>query len=356
MYAELSGQERPIPKFSSSIGNAAADSAKIMDTKASTFWSNNARQQVGQWYCLDHGSTININNICLITGGTRRNDYPECVQFELSDDGKNWSPIGSPQRGNVAIVNLSKEPARARYVRFRITEPRPNWLSICEFAVNRSLPPYVDSSVTGCNLTAYSNKGDIGINRVMEVCQLSAGGHITLELPSPVYPEWMEINLENPNLATWGTIEATLESGRVVQLQAPVHKNRFYLRKAELPNERIAALRVTNKGASAQEIKVTIFRIGITEGALDTDTRTITDADIATSYLCSKAALDVSLPVPEGSTELILVGNAAWNVTNASLTREGEHVRRYKLTPGATSVRITHPRKEQTFLNEAIFR
>ena len=356
VYAELSGQERPIPKFSASTGNAAVDNAKLMDSKATTFWSNNARQQVGQWYCLDHGSSININNICLITGGSRRNDYPECVQFELSDDGITWVPVGAPQRGNIAIVNLSKEPARARYVRFRITEPRPNWLSICEFAVNRTLPPYVDSTVTGSKLSAYSNKTDIGINRVMEVSKLPAGGHISLELPSPVYPEWIEINLENSGLGTWGSIEATLESGRVVQLQAPVRNNRFHISKAELPHERVSAVRVANKSDSEQEIKLTIFRVGVTADAFDTDTRCITDADIATSYLCSKAALDVTLPIPEGSTELILVGNAAWNVTNATPTREGEHVRRYQLKPGATSVRITHPKKDQTFLNEAIFR
>ncbi len=356
VYAELSGQERPVPKFSASTGNAAKESAKLMDGRPATFWSNDARQQAGQWYSLDHGSPININNICLITGGPRANDHPNCVQFELSDDGQTWTPIGAPQRGNMAIVNLSKEPARARYVRFRITEPRHNWLSICEFAVNRSLPPYVDSTVIGTNLTAYSNKGDIGINRVMEVSTLNAGDHITLELPSPVYPEWIELNLENPNLMTWGTVELTLESGRTVQLQGAVRNNRLYIPKSELPAERVSSLHVVNKGDTAQQIKVTIFRLGITEGAFDTDPRTITDANIATSYLCSKAALDVTLPIPEGSTELILVGNAAWNITNATLTREGEHVRRYKLTPGASSVRITHPKQEQTFLNEAIFR
>ncbi len=356
VYAELSGQERPIPKFSASIGNTREETSKILDSRPDTFWSNNARQQAGQWYCLDYGSPITINNICLITGGARRNDYPECVQFELSDDAKDWQPVGSPQRGNMAIVNLSKEPAKARYVRFRITEPRHNWLSICEFAANRTLPPYVDSTLTGCNLTAFSNKGDIGINRVMEVCRISPGSYITLELPTPIFPEWVEINLENGELASWGTIELTLESGRVVQLRKPVVKNRFFIPKAELPSERISALRVTNSGKTTQEIKLTIFRVGITENAFDTDTRCITDADIATSYLCSKAALDVTLPVPEGSSELILVGNAAVKVSHATLTKEGEHVRRYKLAPGATSVRITHPQKEHTFLNEAIFR
>ncbi len=356
VYAELSGQQRPVPKFSASTGNAASENVKLMDSKPDTFWSNDAHQKAGQWYCLDHGSIININNICLITGGARRYDYPNAVQFELSDDGKNWSPIGAPQRGNVAIINLSKEPARARYVRFRITEPRPNWLSICEFAVNRTLPPYVDSSVIGANLTAFSNKSDIGINRVMEVCQLPANGYITLELPSPVYPEWIEINLENNRLGTWGKIEVTLESGRVVQLSAPVVNNRVHIKKSELPGERIAALRVSNTADTTQEIKLTIFRVGIPENAFDTDTRCITDADIATSYIGAKAALDVTLPVPEGSKELILVGNSNWNVTNATLSKKGEHVRRYKLTPGATSVRITHPQQEHTFLNEAIFR
>ena len=356
VYAELSGQKRAVPKFTASCGNPKAEPARIMDGRPSSFWSNDCHQQVGQWYCLDHGSPISINNICLIMGGQRQKDYPETVQFEVSDDAANWQPVGAPQHGNMAIVNLSKSPIRARYVRFRIITPRPNWLSICEFAVNRTLPPYVDSDVEGQNLTAYSNNTDIGINRVMEVFHLAPQRHITLELPTPIHPEWVQMNLENGQINQWGAITLTLESGQVVPLQAEVKNNRIYVKKEQLPKERITAMSITNTGSETQEIKLTIFNIGITPDALDTDTRSIYDADIATAYLCSKAALDATFPVPDGATELITVGNIRCGVTGATLTSEGEHVRRYKIQPGVKEVHITHPKKEYSFLNEVIFK
>ena len=356
VYAELSGQKRPVPRFTASCGNANAEVPRIMDGRPATFWSNDAFQKEGQWYCLDHGSPVSINNICLVMGGTRQKDYPECVQFEISDDGRNWQAVGSPQYGNMAIVNLSKSPIRARYVRFRIVTPRPNWLSICEFAVNRTLPPYVDSNVEGRNLTAYSNNTDIGINRVMEVFKLDPQDFITLELPTPISPEWVQINLENEHLASWGTITLTLESGKVVPLEVEVANNRLFIKKERLPQERITAMSVANSSATAQEVKLTLFNIGITPDAFDTDTRCITDADIATAYLCSKAALDVTFPVPDGATELITVGNMQCKVSGATLIKSGEHINRYRIDPAASKVRLTHPRQQYRFLNEVIFK
>ena len=356
VYAELSGQKRAVPRFTASCGNPKAEPARIMDGRPNSFWSNDCRQQADQWYCLDHGSPVSINNICLIMGGQRQKDYPETVQFEVSDDATNWQPVGSPQHGNMAIVNLSNAPIRARYVRFRIVTPRPNWLSICEFAVNRTLPPYVDSDVEGQNLTAYSNNSDIGINRVMEVFKLKPKHHITLELPTPIHPEWVQMNLENGQINQWGNITLTLESGQVVPLQAEAKNNRIFVKKEHLPKERITAMSISNTGSEAQEIKLTIFNIGITPDALDTDTRSIYDADIATAYLCSKAPLDATFPVPDGATELITVGNIRCGVTGATLTTEGEHVCRYKIQPGVKQVRITHPKKAYSFLNEVIFK
>ena len=356
VYADLSGQKRSIPKFSASIGNTQTETNKIMDSKPSSFWSNGAFQKEGQWYCLDHGSPISINNICLVMGGPRQRDYPECVQFEVSDSGTNWQPVGMPQRGNLAIVNLSQNPIRARYVRFRIVTPRPNWLSICEFAVNRALPPYVDTTIPGRNFTAYSNTADIGINRVMEVFPMAPQDFISLELPTPLKPEWIQLNMENPDLMKWGKLTLTLESGKKVQLQSEVIKNRFYMKKDELPNERITAVHLTNVSNETQEVKLTLFNIGVKEGAFDVDPRCVYDADISTCFFCSKAALDYTMPIPEGSTQMLTIGNARCKVTNATLVHEDEHVRTYKLKPGASEVRITHPKQPYAFLNEVIFK
>ncbi len=356
VYAELSGQKRIVPKFTASCGNTQAEAPKIMDGRPGTFWSNDCFQKEGQWYCLDHGSSISINNISLVTGGSRQRDYPDTIQFEVSDNATDWTPVGRPQRGNMAIVDLSSQPVRARYVRFRIITPRPNWLSICEFAVNRSLPPYVDTNVTGPNLTAYSNTGDIGINRVMEVFQMQPQGLISLELPTPIAPEWLQINMENPQLTTWADIIVTLESGQKLRLHPRMENNRIYIKKEELPGERIVSLKVENKSSEPQEVKLTIFNIGITENAFDTDTRSIHDGDIATAYLCSKAALDVSLPVPPGAKELILVGNINCQITGATATKRGDHVQRYRINDNVRKVRIVHPKQKYGFLNEVIFK
>lgn len=356
VYADLSGQVRPVPKFTASVGDPSNDAAKIMDGRPDTFWSNNTRQQEGQWYCLDHGSPISINNISLVMGGSRHNDYPAAIQLETSDDATNWHPVGSPQHGNMAIVDLSKEPIRARYVRFRITQPRNNWLSICDFAVNRTLPPYVSSTVNGRNFTAYSNTDDIGISRIMEVFPLHPGEGISLELPHPLRPEWLEINVENPNVNQWGDIILTLESGKEIKLQKQFVNNRLYMRKDELPEERVTSLCLTNTSDKAHDIKITLFRIGTTMEAQATDPRCVSDTDIATTYFCAKAPLDITMPIPDGATELITVGNVRCDITNATLTTEGEHVRRYKLDPSALEVRITHPKRPHAFVNEVIFK
>ena len=356
VYAELSGQKRSVPKFTASTGNTRAETIKLMDGKPTTFWSNDAPQKAGQWYCLDHGSPISINNICLVMGGSRQRDYAHCVQFEVSDNGSDWQPVGAPQYGNMAIVNIAEQPIRARFVRFRIVTPRPNWLSICEFAVNRVLPPYVNTNVEGRNLNAYSNTSDIGISRIMEVFHMKPKDYISLELPNPIRPEWVQINMENADLLKWASIKLTLESGKEVQLKKELSNNRFFIKKNELPDERITAMSLVHTGDSTQEVKLTLFNVGVTEDAFDTDPRCVYDADISTCFFCSKAALDYTMPVPEGCTEMLTVGNAQCNVTNATLLEGGEHVRRYKITPGAKEVRITHPKQPYAFLNEVIFK
>ena len=356
VYAELSGQKRVVPKFTASCGNPKAEAARIMDGRPGTFWSNDCFQKEGQWYCLDYGSSISINNISLVMGGTRQRDYAGSIQFEVSDDATNWTPVGRPQHGNMSIVNFAGKPVRARYVRFRITKARPNWLSICEFAVNRTLPPYVATNIVSPNLTAYSNTADIGINRVMEVFRLQPQDMIALEIPTPISPEWIQINMENSQLTTWGEVSLTLESGQQMRLHPKLSNGRIYITKEQLPMERIISMRLENTGAEEQEVKLTSFNIGIPENAFDTDTRCIQDGDIATPYFCGKAALDVTLQVPEDTKELILVGNADCKVTGATPSSMGEHVRHYKVDKNTRNIRITHPKQDFRFLNEVIFK
>jgi len=187
--------------------------------------------------------------------------------FEVSDDGEHWSPVNTEPKGGAAVVlNLADAPVQARMLRYRITEPNPRWISICEFTVNRGLPTYAATNIEKCaKLGAFTEKEYAGINRIMEVFPIAPGEFISLEFPTPITPQWVEINLENADLGTWGSVELTLADGTKKSVSAPVVKNRLFIEKEDLPKDKITALRVTNTGSKAEEIKLTLFRVGIPE-------------------------------------------------------------------------------------------
>ncbi|MBQ8900242.1 MAG: beta-N-acetylglucosaminidase domain-containing protein, partial [Akkermansia sp.] len=96
IMAEIGGRSNPRPAFTTNGGPALNDTNMLSDGNPRTFWSTDRRQKSGDWYCLNFGEPTDIRNIVMVTGGPRPGDIMKSGQFEISDDGKNWTPVGAP--------------------------------------------------------------------------------------------------------------------------------------------------------------------------------------------------------------------------------------------------------------------
>ena len=356
IFAELTGREVVLPTFTTNGGPADKNARNMADGNFKTFWSSDRRMKEGDWYCIDFGQPTDIRNITLLMGGPRSEDFPKEGVFEVSDDGNTWTTISEPKGGSTVVVNMAEAPVQARMLRYRITVPNQRWLAICEFTVNRGLPSYATTNIEKCaKISAYRDKDTAGINRIMEVFPIAPGEFMDLELPSPVQIEWVEINLENANLAKWATLELTLEGGEKAVISGEVVKNRLYIRAKDLPKERIQSIRLTNTGNTTEEIKLTLFRVGIPEQQADLNPYNLVDTDLCTFYNCSKEALNTQMPLPANTKRIIVVGTAEVSINGDKGTPAGDHRRAYDVPEGVKTINIYAPRQDDTRVYEVIF-
>ena len=357
IYAELVGREITLPVFSTNGGPAHKNPLHIADGNPKTFWSSDQRMKEGDWYCIDFRQPTDIRNITLLMGGPRTGDFPKAGVFEVSDDGEEWHLISEEPKGGAAIVvNLMDAPVQARMLRYRITQPNPRWMSICEFTVNRGLPTYATTNISKCaKLGAFADSEYAGINRIMEVFPIAPGEFISLEFPTPVFPQWVEINLENASLNTWGSIELTLADGSKKAISAPIVKNRIFIEKEDLPQEKISALRVTNISNKAEEIKLTLFRVGIPEIEPDQTPYTLVDADLSTFYNCGKSALNVQIPLPKNTFKICVIGTADASVNGDTGTQISDHIREYSVPQGVNRINLYAPQNPGARVYEILF-
>ncbi len=200
VYANLSGRKPTTlrPTFTTNGGDPAPGVEKINDGNVMTFWESGKRMEAGHWYCLDLGEPTPVTSISLLMGTTGRpKDYAEAGQMEYSLDGKEWKPIGGETRGANIVIDLADKPLQARMVRYRVTEPRYNWMALAEFRVNRGLPSFAASTVPGfAGVTTFRDEKMFGINRVMELHKARPGDTIELHFPEPVKGSWLEVILD----------------------------------------------------------------------------------------------------------------------------------------------------------------
>lgn len=360
VYASLSGRSAQSlrPTFICNGGNASKDVQKLTDGDARSFWSSDCYQKVGHWYGYDFGEPTLIRSLNLVMGGPRAKDVIAEGQLEFSMDGETWKPIGKPMSGSAVVRDFGDEPIRARAIRYRVTKANPNWLTLCEFTVNRSLPATASSNIAGhANLATFRDAKMVGINRVMEVFSCRPGDYLEISLPTPVRSTWLEVNLENESIANWATIELTLEDGSKVKPKFHMEggKTKFCCNRGDLPKQRIKAMRLTNTSKKAQEIKLTTFKLDVPAADPDESRDALTDADFTTAY-SAKNGVDVQLEVPEGAREAIVVGSADCSVSGAEKAGGSGAVMRFRLPEGARSVDLKAPRQPDAWVYEVIFK
>ncbi len=355
IYALMAGHKRVSPVFSANCGDAHADAQAMRDGNTDTFWSSQTMQCEGQWFCLDYGSPVNIYRVSLLMGGVRAADYVPQGQFEVSDDGEHWSPLGEECRGPAAVLNLSDRPVRARMVRFRITRPNNKWVSIYEFSINRMPPAYATSNMRDCpRLHAVDYQDTVGINRVMEVLTLQPGEFLDLQVPGLVDPLYLEINLENAEVERWAALELTAEDGQKIPIRPQSDRGVIFIKNPV--QQPVRAMKLTNAGSEPRQIRLTSFRMGYAAGEGSSAVQLLTDQDLTTGINCQNKPVTVSIPRPPGMCEAIVVGTASCSIEGAQELSSSLHLHHFTLPPGEEPLKLTAPQQAGKFINEIILK
>ncbi|MBQ7024290.1 MAG: beta-N-acetylglucosaminidase domain-containing protein [Akkermansia sp.] len=311
------------------------------------------RLQVGDTLCLNFGEPTDIFSIVLSTG---RNTPLGKGQFEISANGRDWQPIGAPLGGNTLVLNTAEQPAQAAMLRYRVTEPPATPVSLREFSINRTLPPYTAHKLAKAPvLSAYRNEEHIGINRIMEVFSMAPGEYIELQIPGTIMPQNMLLNLGNTELPGWAEITLTHTDGTQSTVRGVAEGEWLIFEKEQLPNKAITAVRLTHKGNLAQEIKLTYFRLGLSREQADLNPLLLTDGDLTTFYNNGKAELKLSMPLPLNTKKIIVVGTADYTINDAQPTGGNEYMKEFAAPTGDGQLRICAPQQEGQYTYEVIF-
>lgn len=141
IYMELN-PEASISSPISSYGSLS-NLGLMMDGDESTYTYIQTVQKNGDWYGVDLGKVIKVNDISILQG---RNDSDHDIfhrgVLEYSVDGENWIAIGE-ERSGIKIEEDSLD-IEARYIRYRLTHAgipggKPDlWTSVREFTVNKN--------------------------------------------------------------------------------------------------------------------------------------------------------------------------------------------------------------------------
>ena len=310
-------------------------------------------QQAGDCYFLDFGERTDIRSIVL---STAPNTPMVKGQFEFSTDARNWQPIGAPIGGNTLVIDLADNPVQAGILRYRVLEPQSEPVKLRQFTINRTLPPYTAQQLAKApHFSAYQNETHIGINRVMEVFTISPGEYIELQIPATVTPQNMLFNLANANVANWAQITATHADGTQSELKGIADGEYIFFEKEHLPTAPIKAIRLTHRGDTAQEVKLTFFRLGLPAEQSDVNPAALTDSNLTTFYNNSKSNMKLNFTLPPNTKKIIVLGTAECSVNGAQPTSRNEYSQEFIAPVTGNRVFLTAPQQPGKYTYEIIF-
>lgn len=269
-------------------------SQNMIDGDESTYASWNIVQSAGDYYGVDLGRVLHVNNIEIIQGQTdTHHDRFHESTLEYSLDGENWTAIEENiNSSRIVRTNLDFE---AKYVRLRVTgfsDPnQPNksdfWTRVREFTVNKKAEEpaasvWSDQEASG-NATVSLNDQSIVLSG-LDGLVLEAGKSIGISLSDPVFASAVE---KSATAASGLQVEYSLDG--LTWSTDPI-STRETIRFARLHN------------TSSQSVTLTA-----------SDSLTITKTEGA------QASVSSDLPLKEGSWSNLIDGDTAsyiWTNTN----------------------------------------
>lgn len=186
----------------SSYGSQTLD--QMIDGDLNTFSYIQTIQKNGDWYGGDFGKSIKVHDIEIIQG---RNDSDHDIFqrgiLEVSNDGQNWTAIGS-ERSGFKILEKGLD-IEARYVRYKLTHAgipggKPDlWTAIREFTVNGgSETADIYTNVPELTETPLSTSEETVELANVETITLKPSHYIGVQLPT--IEEVSQITLESSDV------------------------------------------------------------------------------------------------------------------------------------------------------------
>ncbi len=311
------------------------------------------RQQAGDCYCLNFGRLTDIRNIVLQTSR-----YAPMVNglFEFSTDGSNWQPIGSAIGGNTLVKDTSETPVQATMLRYRVLEPQSAPTTIREFSINRTLPPFTSHKLAKApTFSAYQNESHVGFNRIMEVFTMNPGEHIELHVPAAIIPQDMLFNLDNTTLNEWAEITLIHSDGTQTRVTGECENEWLIFDKKHLPTKPVTSVRLTHKGNTAQEVKLTYFRLGLPAEQAEVNPALLTDGDLTTFYSNGKGNMQLKLALSPNTKKIIVVGTAACTINGAQPTATTGFTQEFAVPANCSHVQLAAPQQPGKYTFEVIF-
>lgn len=200
--AEASIQEYWVP---------ASPASNVIDGDTSTkYWSYGA-QQIGAYVQVDLGAAIPFDTVRL-TSPSDTQDYCTNASVLVSEDGSNWTKIGSYTGDTSTPTPFTNTLDKVRYIKVEITNYKENWWQLSEIewgnTVNGSFTRMPASGTVTTEVkdkTAITFKGLSVGDATVEIGGVTYTIHVTNELPA------------NALTADTITLEHWITNGRVAQ-------------------------------------------------------------------------------------------------------------------------------------------
>lgn len=167
-YRKVTGKTPLYPQGLGSYPTLYTTQNKLMfDYDEATFYNSGYSQKEGHWIGVDLGGVRPVSEVQILQGKKSYddNDFFDHALVEASADGKEWTSLTGPVKGQYEI-SWKGEPVMARYVRLRkLASEKTSWTVIRSFQVNPVSP---DAFVTDENPFTFT----------------PTGGFMSLEVPS----------------------------------------------------------------------------------------------------------------------------------------------------------------------------
>lgn len=115
--------------------------SNLVDNDKSSYWWSGEAQASGKYVQLAFSVPVKVASVQVYASNRKsnnsvNNDYPKNQTLQISEDGQNWTDIGTVNSRDVTVTNSVSPDMSVQYVRLYQNSSSGNWLYLNEITVN----------------------------------------------------------------------------------------------------------------------------------------------------------------------------------------------------------------------------